>query len=239
MAGGIDRAARSAAQSPRTSRTGGEVQLSLQVRSTWGGRRAGAGRKPLARRLSVPHRTRPGHRAAYPVHVTLRVVRLPSLREQALFRALRDALSRASKASFRLLQFSVQSNHLHLVVEASDRTALTRGMQGLSVRMARAVNGVLGRRGPLLSDRHHRRALRTPREVRTALRYVLCNRRKHGSRAPAGSVDPCSSGPWFDGWREPLPDAQGPPPVAAPRTWLARAAWRRHGLISVDDVPRS
>src|SRR6185295_15711175 len=135
---------------------------------------------------------------------------------------------------FRLVQYSVQSNHVHLIVEATDRKSLSRGAQGLAVRVARCVNRALARRGPLWSERYHARALRTPRETRSALRYVLFNFRKHVRRAAPG-LDPCSSGAWFDGFRERFPTAQGPPVVVPARTWLARRGWRRCGLLSVFD----
>jgi hypothetical protein len=91
----------------------------------------------------------------------------------------------------------VQSNHLHLLVEAESREALSRGVQGLAVRLARAVNRTLVRCGRVFAGRYHRRDLATPREVRHALVYVLVNHRKHGLRPEA--IDSCSSGPWFTG----------------------------------------
>jgi hypothetical protein len=107
----------------------------------------------------------------------------------------------------------VQHDHLHLIAEAADRRALSRGVQGLSIRVARAVNQQLVRKGSVFDDRYHARALRTPREVRLALRYVLLNARKHahsragsaggsaarraGEAMPFGFVDSCSSAPWF------------------------------------------
>src|SRR5262245_26858601 len=205
---------------------------------SWGGRRAGAGRPPAAGRRRVPHRRRPVHDPRVPVHVTLRESpRLPSLRRGALFADVRRALAAASGARFRIWQFSIQSNHLHLLVEAEGATGLARGCQGMAVRMARAVNRVLGRRGPVWAERYHARWLRTPREVRNALLYVLQNARKHV--AGARGMDPCSSAAWFTGWRTPAPQAPGPAPVRAPRTWLARVGWTLHGLLDATrDHPR-
>jgi hypothetical protein len=137
---------------------------------------------------------------------------------------------------FRLVHFSVQSNHLHLVGEARDRHALARGMQGLLIRVAKALNKRWARRGAVFWDRYHARILRTPREVRNGLCYVLSNARRHGL-ALAG-LDPYSSARWFDGWRGidgPRPGEYGP--IAAARTWLARVGWRRHGRIDPAAVP--
>jgi hypothetical protein len=144
-----------------------------------------------------------------------------------VFPVLRQALAAANGRSFRLVHFSVQSNHLHLIVEADVALALPRGLQGLAVRCARAINRCLGRRGSVWSERYHAHSLGTPREVRLGMVYVLLNFRKHLRAAPG--VDPFSSGPWFEGWTRPPPARADPSPVRPPRTWLAAAGWRRAG----------
>ncbi len=186
------------------------VQLALPVPRARGGRRPGAGRKPKGPRAGVSHLVRPYHDAAHPAHVTLRIC-----------------------------HFSVQGNHVHLLVESKGREALSRGVQGLAIRLARAVNRALSRRGRVWADRYHARALTSPRQARNALVYVLHNVRKH---QPAfRGLDPCSSAAWFDGWQNrPAMSLVGvTPPIADARTWLLRVGWRRGGSIGVDDSPRS
>jgi putative transposase len=133
------------------------------------------------------------------------------------------------------VHFSVQRDHVHLIVEASDATALSRGMRGLAIRCALGVNRALGRCGALWSDRYHALALSTPRMVRNALVYVLANARKHLAFV---GIDPCSSARWFDGFADARPASPGDPPTRLPRTWLLRLGWRRHGLIARDEGPR-
>jgi putative transposase len=190
------------------------------------------------------HRARPQHCHRHPVHITLRRAPcLPSLRAPIVFAALRRGFTAASRRWFRVVEFGVQDNHLHLLVEADDKTSLTRGMIGLTVRLARAFNRVLTRRGSVWSERFHARALRTPREVRHCLVYVLMNRKKHAPSSAFGAkLDPCSSARWFTGWKR--PPASGPPrstdvpPVVPPRTWLLRVGWQRHGLIATSESPK-
>lgn len=212
-------------------------QLELPTRGTWGGRRAGAGRKLTRPRPSPAHRSRPEHHARHPVHATLRALPdVPSLRRDLLFAAVQRSLARSHRENFRVVQFSVQTDHLHLIVEGDSSGALRSGLQGLAIRCARAINRALGRHGPVWSHRHHTRALRTPREVRAGLVYVLLNFRKH-LRAPA-QVDPLSSGPWFAGWRRPPDPPAWSSPVRPARTWLAAAGWRRAGgPIDEDEQP--
>ncbi len=179
--------------------------------------------------------------ARHPVHVTMRLRReMGSLRQQVPFGIVRGALSRArSLHGARIAHWSVQSDHLHLLVEAEDRRALGRAMRGLAIRIARGLNGAIGRSGRVLADRYHARALQTPREVRHALVYVLHNFKKHREELERGhQVDPFSSAPWFEGWREgAVRRPTGPPPVAAPSTWLLRVGWKRHAPPSVLDAP--
>jgi hypothetical protein len=146
-----------------------------------------------------------------------------------------SALAKRGGERFRVVHYSVQTNHVHLIVEAAGKDALARGMRGLAIRTALAVNRALGRRGALWAERYHARALATPRMVRNALVYVLANARKH-LRAVAG-LDPCSSAAWFDGYRTRAPLRGVRAPTASPRTWLLRVGWRRHGLLSVDEPP--
>jgi REP element-mobilizing transposase RayT len=198
----------------------------------------------------MPHRARPPLATRYPVHVSLRLEKgLPSLRGRHCGPIVADVLRLASqRPGFRVIHFCVVANHLHLLCEALDAAHLARGVRALAIRLARRLNARIGRRGPLFVGRYHARILRTPLQVQRALLYVLNNHRRHalaGYRAagPAqvadvGDADPLSSGCWFDGWRRPPRNGRAPPPWApAPRTWLLRKGWRRHGLLSVNAVP--
>ena len=210
-------------------------QLAFTIRS-WGGSRRGAGRKPAPGRRAVPHCRRIVHDRRYPAHVTLRAsAALPSLRDERPFRALCAALKAASAGRFRVIHFSVQADHLHLLVEADEPTGFSRRIQGLAIRVAKAVNRALGRAGSVWADRYHARMLPTPREMRNALVYLLNNWRKHVPGAVG--LDSRSSAAWFEGWSKPPGRTAGSSPVATARTWLARVGWRRRGLIDIDESP--
>jgi hypothetical protein len=217
-----------------------------------GGRRRGAGRKPKGEKAGVGHRQREALSHRFPVHVTVKLQRgLPRMRLASAYAALRAAFaagrsggSSTAAGAFRLCHYAVLNDHLHFVVEAQDRTALARGAQGLLVRIARALNKLWRRKGDVFADRYHDRILRTPREVRNAIRYVLGNGRKHAAEgqevAVPHAIDLFSSAPWFDGFREPIVvhgiEAELRP-VAAPETWLLTDGWRRHGLLSIHELP--
>jgi REP element-mobilizing transposase RayT len=153
-------------------------------------------------------------KARHPVHVTLRLQPAAGYlragkRARAIERSLRAA---REQLGVRVVHYSIQGNHLHLIVEAQNRAALARATQGLAIRIARALNALTGAHGSVFADRYHARALVSRREVRNAVRYVLQNYRHHArEQLPARWIDPLSS---------------AEAPVALPRTWLLRVGWR-------------
>ena len=193
------------------------TQLEIQPR-TWGGRREGAGRKrlpPGKRRVS--HLARERFEKPTPAHVTMRVAdRVWNLRSGRAFRRIRYCFRVAlGRFGLRLIEFSVQGNHLHLIVEADDTLSLSRGMQGLSIRLAKSLNAMMKRSGRVFADHYHARLLRTPTELVRAIAYVLDNAARHYGP----SADPFSSQALRIEVRLEI--------LAEPSTWLVRTGWRR------------
>ena len=203
------------------------------MRSGWGGKRAGAGRprKDPALRVDVSHTVRPALAARHPVHVTVRVVEaVRGLRRRAGYHAIRRAVQCcALRSDFRIVHLSIQQSHIHLIVEAADKTALARGMRAFQVSAARGLNRAVGerlaqrearphgvgerraqprapRRGAVFPHRYHATVLRTPTQTRNALAYVLNNWRRHWGQIPTAQralwIDPFSSAYAFPGWAE-------------------------------------
>jgi REP element-mobilizing transposase RayT len=195
------------------------TQLGLKL-PEWGGAREGAGRPrtrphPGLNGPGVPHLRRAEFAARNPVHVTMRVVpgvgylRAHSRRKE-IESALREA---AERYGVRIVHYSIQGNHLHLLVEAEDQRALSRAMQGLAIRLAKRLNRLTHRSGTVFADRYHARSLTSRREVANAVRYVLGNYRHHTrEHLPPRWDDPCAT--------------RASAPLAAPRTWLLRVGWR-------------
>ena len=220
------------------------VQLTFEERRrlTRGSKRKKRpGPKPSLR-PNVRHRERAVHKFWNPLHVTMRAVRgLPSFRAEMLFAALERAVRRTRREDFRIVEFSVQNDHLHLIVEADDNGGLSRGMKSFSVRANRLLNAALGRgRGRVWGDRYHRRDLTNARQVRNAIVYCLSNYKKHqGITSGAPRIDPCSSARWFQGWTAIRTHDDGPPPTEQARTVLLRVAWHeKHGFIHPGERPR-
>jgi REP element-mobilizing transposase RayT len=176
-----------------------------------------------------------------------------SLRSFEGFAAVREARLSTLRLedSFRIIHFSIQRNHIHMIVEAHDRRALWKGMQVFGISCARQLNAALTarrgkrRRGAVFTDRYYARALTTPREVRNCLSYVLNNWRHHKvDQGHPWKVDPYSSALAFDGWKErpegkrfAIPAGYEGSWIWLPRTWLMTTGWRRHGRISIFEVP--
>jgi REP element-mobilizing transposase RayT len=219
-----------------------QLDLGLKRRYGHGGARRGAGRKPKGPKAGVSHRGRPAVDRRSPVHITLRMLdHVWNLRSRRSFQIVRTALAgMQDRREFRVVHFSVQGNHLHMLAEANDGRALSEGVQGLSVRLAKGLNRMMGRHGKVFADRYHARVLRTPAEARRALAYVLLNHRSHrardGERFARGVRDPYSSADVLDGWQG-TPAVAQPSITSTPRTWLLVHGWKRHGLLSLDEIP--
>jgi putative transposase len=215
---------------------------------THGGERDGAGR-PARGPRAIQHDPRIRVIPSQPIHVTCPALpRVGSLRHDALYEAIRAASVIAARHDdFRIVHLSIQRTHLHLIVEAKHKTALGKTMQSFLISAARMINRALGQRGTVFGDRYHATVLRTPRQVRNCVAYVLNNWRHHGDdRDRAWKLDPFASGVCFGGWKEldGSPVGFRPPPTYAslivwfPKTWLLSKGWRKHGRIGAFETPR-
>jgi hypothetical protein len=202
------------------------------------------GGRPRSKDSGVSHLKRQKVSKNVPMHVTTALVEgLPDLRNAACYEVFWSSFEagcerpgRRTDGEFRVTEYSIQGNHLHLFVEASDNDALARGVQGLKTRITRGLNKLWKRTGTVWSDRYHAVLLRTPKQVRNVLNYILQNARRHGRGwrlRDKVRPDPFSSGLWFDGWANYLHDGfvAARSPVAKAKSWLARVGWRRHGLL--------
>jgi putative transposase len=177
------------------------------------------------------------------VHVTFRRAKqLPSFRSQVLHDLVLAIIRQMEKREgFRVAHYSVQVDHVHLILEAETDQALNGGIRSFAIRVALGVNSLLRRkRGRVWGDRYHRRDLGSPPEVRHALVYVLANGVKHGV-TKRGQLDPCSSARWFNGWVTPLQLPEEPSPTQPPSTWLLTTGWINAfpGFLFPDEVPKA
>lgn len=227
------------------------AQLELPLIRSHGGKRAGAGRPNRSGLQS--HQRRPILESGHPVHVTLKLASgLPSLRRKDVFRCLRSAVTLARQKGLHVVHFAILSNHLHLILEASE-SSLRRPLQSLGISFAKRMNRLTNRTGAVLLDRYHLHVLKTPTEVRRALAYVLTNEAKHrldrnarGHRSQLVTMevglDPFSSAFRFREWRS-LMGSQAQfrtsswseafieewynDILSEARTWLLKAGWMK------------
>jgi REP element-mobilizing transposase RayT len=221
-----------------------------------GGKRRGAGRKPKGPRAGERHETRPQFKPYHALHVVMRVAPdVGGLRRRKMYKAMREAtITAALRERFRIVHISLQRTHVHLLIEAENAAALSRGVQGFTISAARHINTALGdgvrrRRGKVFVDRYHVEVIKTPTQARNEIRYVLSNFRKHGEdqqgMAAGWLVDPFSSGILFPDWAEldgkawmwPIRETYDPLLVRRPATWLLAEGWKHCGPISAREVP--
>jgi len=220
-------------------------QLSIFNPRGWGGKRKGAGPKRKGPK-KVSHRKRETFRPKQPIHVTLKFRKgLPSFRSKRYAKIVWLALTFAcNKFDVRIVHFSIQKNHIHLILEAKQKESLSKAMQGFCIRIAKGVNKVFRSTGAVFADRYHAHILKSPAEARAALAYVICNTRRHalhnGHRYKDGWIDPLSSALAFDGWKTPVKliiTGGKDPPVLEAKSWLLTKGWRKHPKISPNEIP--
>lgn len=232
-----------------------EMKAALAAPRAWRGSKPG--RKPSGEKAGERHGVRPFLEARHPVHVTLRITReVGRLRRRSAYQAFRRALIAVlARGDFRVVHISIQATHVHLICEADDRMALSRGVRALSISAAHRLNMAIGRdrggprrRGRVFTDRYHATVISLPRQCRNELAYVLNNWRRHredraGAAQRRAQVDPYSSAVAFPGWRgrelRPFawPRGYEPLPVSYPATWLVTDGWRTWGAVDLDERP--
>jgi REP element-mobilizing transposase RayT len=230
-----------------------------EVPTRHGGKRKGAGRKRVLRFEQQPHRSRPWLSSRTPIHIVMRLSKVVGrLRRRRAYHAIRWALIKTlERRNFRVVHISIQDGHIHALCEADDRVALANGVRGFSISAARRLNAAIAadlglpkaRVGQVFIDRYHATQIRSPRQARNALAYVLNNWRKHREDRAAfmqrPRIDRYSSAVWFVDWAEldgglfSWPKGYEPLPVARPRTWLLARGWKRGGppVLSMTYVP--
>lgn len=191
------------------------TQTELWFPRTWGGKRERAGR---ARGTRVSHRRRARFERPTPVHVTVRVRRhVWNLRSGRCSRRIARCLELAAgRLGLRVIEYSILGNHLHFIVEADDSDALSRGMQGLSIRIAKALNALMHSSGSVFDDHYDGRLLATPTELVRAIAYVLGNAAHH--YGDSGRDAYSSAALTADARRV---------RVSLPISWLLTKGWRR------------
>jgi hypothetical protein len=166
--------------------------------------------------------------------------RFPELRRRDYYTIIRNVLATyLGREDFRVVHGSIQDTHFHFLIEATSKRALSRGAQSLAIRLSKALTGG---RGKVFVERYHAVQIRTARQARTTLAYVLNNWRRHRADGMGQSpVDPYSSGVTFTGWSERfrlrLPVEYVPLSLSPPRTSLLVSDWKRYGLIDPYERP--
>jgi len=135
-----------------------------------GGRRRGAGRKRTGRKR-VSHVRRPELDPRHPLHITLRVLdEVGRIRRRDAFKIVRGVMiEHLGREDARIIDLSIQGNHIHIVCEANNRVALSSEMHDFKIAVARRINRIRHRKGPVFADRYHEEILKTPTQTRHCL----------------------------------------------------------------------
>lgn len=147
-------------------------QLTLNIyKGSKGGRRPGSGRKRIHSK-GIAHRIREKVNHRTPLHINFKFKAY--IRNKYCLKLLKRAILNAQSHGLWVVHFSLQSNHVHLIVEAESNVLLTKAMRSLTVTFAKGL-----RKGKVQVERYHLHVLKSIKETQNAIHYVLFNKQKH------------------------------------------------------------
>lgn len=113
-------------------------QLEINIyKGKHGGCRPGSGRK-VKHSSGVRHRSREKVTKHLPLHINFKYK--TTIRSEYILRSLERGIENAARHNLEVTYFTLQSNHIHLIAEASDNKSLSSGMRAITVTLARALN---------------------------------------------------------------------------------------------------
>lgn len=206
-------------------------QIEFKKVNGWGGKRRNAGRKNKT--STVNHMKREKVDPKYPMHITMKMKKgIVSLRGPKMCAVLKRSLGKAKKRGLNVIHYALEDNHLHVFAESESNCSLRSGLTSFGSSFGKAARRLTGGRGAVFAGRYHMRVLKTPRQTKNALAYVLLNHSKHQGAKPY--VDNKSSAVFFGDWRALLGDRyridESPPRpdyLTDAQSWLGRVGWRR------------
>ena len=140
-------------------------------KGTRGGRRPGSGRKRI-HSPGVSHRKRETLTKRTPQHINFNFN--CRIQNKQCLKLLKRSIEKAQKLGLKIIHFSLQSNHVHLITEAENNQVLTQGMRALTITFSKGL-----KKGRVQLERYHLHVLKTLKEAKHAIHYVLFNEQKH------------------------------------------------------------
>jgi REP element-mobilizing transposase RayT len=141
----------------------------------------GAGR-PAIHDVGIRHRERPKLTRLSSLHLTVKINRIKAdLKNKSTLKVLKRAICNARKKGLRVVHFSLEYDHIHLLIESPNNSTLGRGMQSLGVTMARGINLFKKSEGGVYKHRYHFRKISSSRELKRVMHYIFNNGVKHGT----------------------------------------------------------
>ncbi|MEI8348179.1 MAG: transposase [Pseudomonadota bacterium] len=154
-----------------------------------------AGRPRISRsdKTPVPHRLREEIPKKKPVHVVWHLnPHVPPCRRKNILLIFKKAVLKGRLMGLKVIHFSLMNNHLHLLIETENKKALAKALQSFAISFTKRLKNFNGlKKTPIFKERYFCHILKSLREVKHAIHYILMNGKKAGlSRY---DIDPYSS----------------------------------------------
>lgn len=139
----------------------------------------GAGR-PAIHDRGIRHIARDKVTKHTSLHLTIKIERLKAgLRNKDVLKQLHDSIKKARKIGLRVIHYTLEFDHVHLLVEVDSNQQLAKGMQSFGISFSKGINKIKAQVGKVFKTRYHFRKLKSPNEIKNVIFYILGNSLKH------------------------------------------------------------
>ena len=141
----------------------------------------GAGR-PAKHDRGIRHIARDEFNRLTVLHLTVKIDRAKAgLKNKQTLKLLWHAIKKARLKGLKIIHYTLEFDHIHLLVEADNKAIVGTGMQSFGISLSKGINKIKGLSGQVFKTRYHFRKLKTPTEVKNVIHYILGNSIKHKS----------------------------------------------------------
>lgn len=164
------------------------TQLTL---SNW--KRAG---RPAIHDKGIRHIAREIIKKSTSLHLTIKVrENKADIKNKQVLKILHYAIRRSRIKGLRIIHYTLEYNHIHLLVEAADKQTVHQGMQSFGITFAKKINAIKRLKGTVYKHRYHLRKINSPRELKNVLYYIFNNGIHH--KRTSTVLDPYNTLPAF------------------------------------------
>lgn len=142
--------------------------------------------RPAKNDAGIRHTKRPDLTRPSSLHLTVKIEKSKAnLKNKNVLAILKKAIFNARRQGLKVIHYSLEYDHIHLIIEADNNRTLGKGMQAFGVTLAKAINRMRKVKGQVYKHRYHFRQITSSRQLKNVMTYIFNNGVKHKTSATA------------------------------------------------------